>query len=184
MQTIEFFVPMLIPRCLTPNKSRSVHWGAVTKAKNELQQAVKACAVDARNRYDAAHGGKWEPLTTALIFYTFDIPSLAYVRDDDNQIAGCKCVRDVLQLEYGPADELTGARLEGAGLVATDRQVKLGGLMWHIVKPSDNLSLLAWPRGGVFRSLTQEEIDAVTEKDLKEHGEPGMHIKLQEVVVT
>lgn len=131
MQTIEFFVPMPIPRCLTPNKSRAVHWGAVTKAKNELQKAVKACAVDARNRYEAAHGAKWEPLTTALIFYTFDVPNLAHIRDDDNQIAGCKCVRDCLQLEYGPADELTGQRLEGAGLVVTDRQVKLGGLMWR-----------------------------------------------------
>lgn len=130
-RTLEIHVPgLLIPRSLTPNKSRAVHFSQVTSDKNNLQRTVLRCAIDARNRWADENGIQWKPLEHATIQYRFDIPNQHHIRDDDNQIAGCKFVRDVLQVKFGDG-------FDGAGIVLDDKRLATLRLEWAVVPKSD-----------------------------------------------
>lgn len=117
LRQISFEIPMLIPRVLTPNRSRIVHWGMVARAKTELQTAAHLCASDAKVRYQMETGKEWEPLETAAIYYTFHIPNWSHVRDDDNVIASCKYLVDMLQIEH-------------AGIIINDSGLVTGRISW------------------------------------------------------
>ena len=119
---ITITVPMMIPRELTPNASRNIHWGTKTKIKRELELMAFYACVDARNKYAVKTGRVWVPLKKATVDYTFVVPDKRYVRDDDNQIAGCKALRDTLQ----------GGR---GGIIVDDKDLVTGSVSWQFGEP-------------------------------------------------
>ncbi len=117
LRQISFEIPMLIPRVLTPNRSRELHWGTVAQAKTELQEIVLLYARDAKVLYQRRTGKEWEPLETAAIYYTFHVKNWSHVRDDDNVIASCKHLVDMLQLDH-------------AGIIVNDSGLVTGQISW------------------------------------------------------
>lgn len=84
--TIE--VPSLPDRLLSPNRSRNVHWGTVTKARNEFKNAV----------YYSAHWVKpdgWVAPEKARVTITF-VYATNRRRDQTNLIAMWKHGEDML----------------------------------------------------------------------------------------
>lgn len=114
-------IPGMIPRLLTPNVSRKVHWGTIAKAKTELQTRTFYAAVDAKNRYACDNGRIWEPLKVAMIDYLFIVPDKRYIRDSDNQIAGCKYLCDSLQVGM-------------AGIIENDKELTIKSITWEFGK--------------------------------------------------
>lgn len=134
-RSITIKVPLLVPRILTPNRSREAHWGTVAKAKTNFQRMVYLYALDAKQRYFIDHGEEWEPLDRALLFLTFVIKNSHYVMDDDNAIAGWKHGRDVLQVN-------TLGKIQGAGIYKNDRGVRVGRLMWQVNKEQAPMTII------------------------------------------
>lgn len=127
-QAITVVIPSGIPRILTPNKSRLVHWGQITKIKNELQRTALFCAIDARNRWLKENPGATLPFEKGLLWFNLVVKDRRSILDDDNAIAGCKCIRDILQVE-------TETR-NGAGIIGNDRDWKVAQVHWIIEKES------------------------------------------------
>lgn len=134
-RSITIEIPTLIPRALTPNRSREMHWGTFTKEKTRVQQLVFVMANEAKQRYFIDNGKQWEPLEAAIIFYEFVIKNLHYVMDDDNVLGGCKFIRDVLQIE-------TKGKTQGVGIYRDDRAVVNGRVTWAVNKQKAPLTII------------------------------------------
>lgn len=125
MREIKFKIPMLIDMQLTPNRSRHVHWGTITRLKKELQEQTYYSAHEAKRLWETLNSKVWEPGSKALISYRFFIPDNRHKRDDDNAIAGLKHLRDVLQ---------DGLGVYRVGLVCDDRCIITSGVDWVVDK--------------------------------------------------
>ena len=131
-QIITIIIPASIPRELTPNHSRNLHWGQITKVKNELQRTALFCAIDAKNRWLKENPGATLPFEKGLLWYDLIIKDRRSIMDDDGAIAGLKACRDILQTAYKVKDEM----MPGAGIIGNDREFVTAQLHWIIDKES------------------------------------------------
>ena len=122
MRSITIRVPGMIPKELTPNTSWYTHWGTKHKARDQLKHDTFYACVDALIIYSKTTGRNWEPLKKARVDYTFVVPDKRYVRDDDNQIAGCKFLVDTLQGDMG-------------GIITDDKGLSIGSIKWEFGEP-------------------------------------------------
>jgi hypothetical protein len=122
-RSLEITIPMLVPRMLSPNRSRLVHWGAVTRAKTKLQQAVYIHTLVAKDRYRMDYDREWEPLDKALLTYTFYVKDWRSVMDDDNVIAAWKFGQDILQAN-------TKGKVAGTSIVTNDSGLTVKQIIW------------------------------------------------------
>lgn len=129
MRKITIEIPYKIPRILTPNRSRKVHWGTIAKAKTEAQRAAFYAMVSARNNYQIAHREMWMPLGRATCEYFIYIKDRRSIYDDDNIIAGLKHIRDALQMPvWGQGQQWR------AGIIKDDSQLVTKRINWIIGK--------------------------------------------------
>jgi hypothetical protein len=126
MNKIMIEVPMLVPRELTPNRPRGIHWYSVHKMKVDLQTATYSAAWDAITRWTRENQKAWLAFKYATINFHFHVRDRRFIKDDDNVIAGAKYMIDVLQrgTKRGTAIRV--------GIIENDKNVKIGDVNWYL----------------------------------------------------
>lgn len=106
LRVLTVIVPGDLPRELSPNASRAIHWGTKSKMRAGVKHAAFYATKEALGAWERQHG-PWEPLqgrTEVQIVIAWG--KGRRIMDQDNALASCKAVID---------------QLAEAGVIANDR---------------------------------------------------------------
>lgn len=119
MKELVIQVPMLPPPGLNPNRSSGRYWAVQVGAKKTFGEAVKYCAINARNLWEKITGEPWQTLVKARVQLIFEVNRRGPLPDGDNMMAAMKPGIDALTARVRGIDR-KGNPIVGACILQDD----------------------------------------------------------------